>query len=85
MIDDPNVNRVIRLIQRNGFRVTMESDSVAATNSKTGETFIVCGEAVLTMAAELAGQVGIDLMDGQVNGCPRPRAEVRPSAPDNAA
>ena len=64
MTTDPNANRIIRLIERNGYRVAVESDSLAATRSETGETFIVRGDDVLTVAAELAGQVGIDLMDG---------------------
>jgi len=61
---DPIANRIVRLIVRNGFRVAVEIDSIAATNSRTGEVFIVRSDDVLTMAAELAGQIGIDLMDG---------------------
>ena len=37
---------------------------MTATSGRTGEMFIVRGDHPLTMAGELAGQVGIDLMDG---------------------
>jgi hypothetical protein len=64
MTEDPNAKRIIRPIERNGFRVAAETESLTTTDSKTGETFIVRGNDMLTMAAELTGQVGIDLMDG---------------------
>jgi hypothetical protein len=36
----------------------------AATHGRIGAMFMVRGDDSLTMAAERAGQVGIDLMDG---------------------
>lgn len=64
MIDDPNVARILRLISKNDYLVAVDADSMTATHGRTGEMFMVRGDDPLTMAAELAGQVGIDLMDG---------------------
>ena len=64
MADDPNANRALQLIERNGYTVELQPDSIATTHTRTRETFIVRGADALKMAAELAGQVGIELMDG---------------------
>jgi hypothetical protein len=63
MIDDLNVTRILRLISKNDYLVTVNTDTMTATHGRTGEMFMVRGDDPLTMAPELAVQVGIDLMD----------------------
>ena len=68
---DPDVKRIVWLLERIGYAVTVEENSVQATHRKTGEVYIVSGDDPLNMTAELAEKVGyeefvpnIDLMDG---------------------
>ncbi len=65
---DASTKALIDTIGDAGFNVQLRTDNgrhvVEATNGRTRATLVVTGDDLYTVVVELAGQVGMDVMDG---------------------
>ncbi len=65
---DPPTKATIATIRAAGFDVQVNTadglHAVEAVDQRSGETFVVRGDDLYTVAVELAQQVGIELEDG---------------------
>ena len=61
------VDALIETIGDAGFNVQLRTDNglhvVEASDRRTRETFVVTGDDLYTVGVELAGQVGVDVLD----------------------